>query len=908
MVTTGETVSHYRILEKLGGGGMGVVYRAHDERLDRDVALKFLPEELARDHQALERFKREAHAASALNHPNVCTLHDIDEHEGRPFIVMELLEGKTLKQRLAAGASLVPAPGRPQRVPLPIDALLDMAIQIADALDAAHSKGIVHRDIKPANIFVTTRGQAKILDFGLAKLTHSGVAPVSVPAGGDEDIAATARPTASIEPEYLTSPGMVMGTVAYMSPEQARGEELDARTDLFGFGAVLYEMTTGKRAFDGPTTAVIFNAILMQTPAPACRLNPELPAEFERVINRLLEKDRDLRYQSAADLRSELKRQRRDTTSGRSAAATAATGPLTIARPRAVTRRRWGAVVGAAVLALAIAGFWLTRPLPPPKASNYVQLTNDSRAKSPPIVTDGSRIYFTEPAGAGWALMQVPAAGGTPVQIPTPFPNTQIADISPDGAELLTTNFLVDTGEKDSQLWRIPTTGGTPRRVGDLRATFRTASWSADGKRIAFARSSDLYIANSDGSDSRKIATVSGTPLGVRWSPDSSVLRFSMADTKSEAHTLWEVATNGNNLHRLLSGWNDPPDELQGNWTPDGKYFLFLSQHGGRFMTVWTIREKGDFLRRPDPTPVQLISGAMHMWDAVASKDGKKIFVLGGNPRGEMVRYDTKSGQFVPFLGGISAISVAFSRDEEWATYTTFPDGILWRSKSDGSQRLQLTFQPTESGWPCWSPDGKRIAFAYNIPGKRVKIHVVPTEGGTSQELMPGETTDAMPDWSPDGNHLAFVRAISEDTWALHLYDFRTRQVSRIADSDGMFCPRWSPNGRTIAAYSENSEALFVFDMATKKWSKLTAVTTGNYHWSRDGKYIYFDALVANEPAIFRVRLADRKLEKVVSLKDLPRRAWGSVGAWTGLAPDSSPLALRDNSTEEIYALDWEAP
>jgi serine/threonine protein kinase len=367
-----ETVSHYRIIEKLGGGGMGVVYRAEDLKLGRQVALKFLADTIARDSTSLERFEREARAAAAINHPNICTLYEVGEHDGHPFLAMELLEGATLKQHIG---------GRP----IPLDSLLVWAIQIADGLDAAHARGIVHRDIKPANLFLTTQGQVKMLDFGLAKAMQVGKTATAAPVDR----------TASIAVGLLSTPGTAAGTPGYMSPEQARGDDLDLRTDLFSLGVVLYEMATGKLPFEGKNFAVVMAAILHQAPHPPCDVNPALPKVLEQIILKALEKDPDIRYQSAADVRADLKRLKRDTESGRSSTVISSLHAR-VAGPgaRRISRGSLFAVM-AATVAVTAGMFLLTRPVAPPRVLRTVQITDDRRAGNQPLVTDGARVYFT---------------------------------------------------------------------------------------------------------------------------------------------------------------------------------------------------------------------------------------------------------------------------------------------------------------------------------------------------------------------------------------------------------------------------------------------------------------------------------------------------------------------------------
>jgi len=578
---------------------------------------------------------------------------------------------------------------------------------------------------------------------------------------------------------------------------------------------------------------------------------------------------------------------------------------------------RWQLIAGVAALFIVAGAIVYWRALSPPtlRVLNYTQITNDGADKTtvltigsiqPPMVTDGSRVYFTEqPKGANGVIAQVSVTGGATALVPSSFPNVAVNGISPSGSDLLV--YTWRTNELLTPLWVIPVLGGTPRRVGE---TTQDATWLADG-RIVYTSGHDLFISRSDGTEAQKLVAVRGLPVWPRMSPDGRVLRFTEHDPKSDSSSLWEVSADGSHPHPLLSGWSNHGTECCGNWTLDGRYFVFQSTRSGR-TDLWALRE-ANVWRHSDNQPVQLTTGPLSLSLPLPSKDGTKLFAVGDKRRGELVRYDSKSGQFVPYLGGISAVDVVFSRDGNWIGYVTFPDGDLWRSRADGSQKLQLTFPPMEVHAPRWSPDGKQIVFMGRNPGKGWRIYLVPSEGEREpQPVAAGDDSQAAPDWSPEGGSLVYAGLPEEltgdsKTTAVHVIDLKSHTISTVAGSEGLYCPRWSPSGRYISATTSDGSRLMLFDFNRQHWAVLTDLSEGCPTWSRNDEYLYFQTFDVSTPEFARVRISDGKREHLAGI-DFRRGGQRDWYWWNGLTPDGYPIVLRDESTEEVYALDWKLP
>ncbi len=851
---------------------MGEVYRARDTRLNRDVAIKVLPGFSTADQDRLRRFEQEARAAAALNHPNILAVYQMGWHQGAPYLVSELLEGETLRDRLKRGA-------------LPIRKVVDYGVQIAKGLAAAHEKGIVHRDLKPENLFLTNDGHAKILDFGLARLTQVNEA---IPAQSAHEV--------------QTIAGMLMGSMGYMSPEQVRGQPADHRSDIFTFSAVLYEMLTGQRAFQKATSIDAMSAILNEEPTPLTQLLPNAPPGLERVIQRGLEKNPEQRFQSASDLGFALE---------------SAAGPLQsvytsnyrIKEDRPQLSRRFLLVIAGAiaVILVAVAYSWL-RPVEAPQVANYVQLTHDGLQKSL-IGTDGSRLFLTVVDSGAEDTAAIPVSGGEEMRIPMPTPEMFPVDVSPDGSQFL----LVDGAgfPPTGPLWTLPVLGGSPRRLGDV--TGNVGAFSADGKELAYGKGPAVFVAKVDGSDPHLIATMQNFVSGVAMSPDGKTLRVETEEISQSAtnviageRSIWEVSRNEGKPRPLVSSWQNSTNECCGRWTQDGKYFVF--QSGGQ---IWALPGVGGFLWR-DAKPVQLTSSPMALQSPLPSKDGKKLFVVGMTFRGELMEIDAKTGQASDFLGGISADWVEASRDGKQVVYVSYPQGDLWKSNVDGTDRVQLTFGPVKPVLPRWSPDGKTILF-FDFPhgdDRPGKLYEMPVSGGTPQELLPDDKRNEQDGtWSGDGKKIAFAGdandANKNNGPAIRILDVGTGKVSPLPGSQGMFSPRWSPDGRYIAAMTSDSSKLMLFDFEANSWKQIGSGTLSWLNWSPDGKYIYLKDS-AGKGSVMRFHVPDGKADRIADLKDFVLTGLG--GGAVSVAPDGSPLLLRDRGTQDIYALDWFQP
>jgi Tol biopolymer transport system component/DNA-binding winged helix-turn-helix (wHTH) protein len=577
------------------------------------------------------------------------------------------------------------------------------------------------------------------------------------------------------------------------------------------------------------------------------------------------------------------------------------TSPSFVTITRAA-RRRWVWAGSGVIVSLLAFTIWRSIPVQRPRVTGSVQLTNGGDPCCV-MVTDGSRIYFRQNLADNPQLSEIAVGGSDISLIPFPFRHPVIEDISPDRTHLLVTTF----DSQNAPFWSLPLPSGSPHRIGDVEGGW--GCWALDGKHFLLAKDSSLFIAASDGSGAKMIVSgTDGNPGQLRFSPDGSRIRFTVFNRQARTETLWEVRSDGSDLHQLLPDWHHPHNECCGRWTPDGRYYVFEAEAQGGARDIFALAESRGLFSRLSREPTRLTFGPLRFEAPLVSLDEKKLFVFGWHQRGELVRYDSATGKFIPFLGGISATDVAFSRDGQWIAYVSIPGYNLWRCRVDGTERIQLTSTPGDSAeLPRWSPNGKQIAFMSRVGGKPWKTFLISADGGPPKPLRAGDDPEADPTWSSDGTQIAFATGFTSSSKKseIEIVDTRNSQVATVPGSEGLFSPRWSPDGRHLAALSFEYPAkrVFIYDVAKQEWASwITDEDVGYISWTADSHYLQYVSGDV-EFRVRRVKVGSSNPIDVFSAKDL-RRYSGISGFWSDATPDGSRMFVRDASGRDIYAFD----
>jgi Tol biopolymer transport system component/predicted Ser/Thr protein kinase len=854
---------------------MGKVYLAKDRRLDRKVALKFLPESTQKDPVTRRRFEREAKAAAAIDHPFICKVYETGQIKGQAFISMEYVEGESLKEKLKKGR-------------LSFKEVITIALEVSDGLQKVHSQNIVHRDLKPSNILLTRDGHIKIVDFGLAKRI--------IQATGEQESSLTAA---------LIADHSTFGTLAYMSPEQLKGEKVDHRADIFSFGTLLFEMVTGKHPFHGNTPAETAGAILRKEVVFSAKIKGEQWAQLKKLILAMLVKNPIHRIQSTKEIHKELKDLQKYV--------------IPIHRRRIVGLTAAGLVVIS--FFLGVIWYLFIRTEPNPRLTNWIQLTSDKTKKTwqGNLASDGQVVYFT----SGFRVRQTSGIiPGDPIPIPDPWPGEKRATSLMDFFNVTNEKLVLSAADGEFQnpfyflnplyIIRPPNVG---KPVGIIRAS--SACWSPDGKQIAYAdgEGQGIYIVDQDGSNSTKLVTnvtieKEGRTNVWDWSPDNRI-SWGILYYRENRHELWQSLLDGTDSQQVRSDSSDQ-EACRGRWSPSGNYFLFISK-----AQIWGIRKQSGLWGKKISEPFLLSPKELRFSDYTFSPDGSKVFAVSYELKGELFRYHSGNWSLYNFAPESSATGLDFHTrnegNEVWAAYVKYPEGTLWRSLTDGTQKKQLTEpQLLQVKFPKWSPDGEMIAFVVvNDAMASYGAKVVSKDGQVILHIKEGIWMDL--DWI-DGNRIA---ATLEDQQTgernLKIIDLETGSINDLPGPQGLVGFATSPNSSYMAAHTfELGWPIWLLDLRTDeylekdKWTQLR-VGGGMISWSTDSRHLYFSRRKESfgNAGVYRIHLKNEEEteaeEKVADFTNLPQEHW-----WWGLDPEGNILGHRSLSEEEIYVLEFE--